>query len=76
MAVLTFQTVRYVWTNYQSRNAHVWLDSIGGWRQIRSDSADAVTNLLALAAEARANGRQVDVEIDDATNQINYITLR
>jgi hypothetical protein len=76
MAVLNFQTVRYVWTNYQSRNAWVWLDSIGAYRRIRPDNADAVTNMMTLAAEARANNRQVDVEIDDSTSQINYITLR
>jgi hypothetical protein len=76
MAVLNFQTVRFVWSNYNSRNAHVWLDGIGAWRKIRPDNADAVTNILTLAAEARANNRQVDVEIDDSTSQINYITLR
>ena len=76
MAVLNFQTVRYVWSNYQSRNAWVWLDSIGGWRRIRPDNVDAVTNVLTLAAGALANNRQVDVEIDDSTSYINYITLR
>jgi hypothetical protein len=76
MAVLNFQTVSFVWSNYQSTNAWVWIDSIGGWRRIRPDSADAVNNILTLAAEARANNRQVDVEIDDSTSQINYITLR
>ena len=76
MAVLNFQTVDFVWANYQSRNAYVWLDSVGGWRQIRPDNFDCVTNMVALAAAAKANSRPVDVEIDDSTNQINYITLR
>ncbi len=76
MAVLNNQTVSFVWSSYHSRNAWVWIASVGDWRQIRPDNADGVTNLLALAGEARANNRQVDVEIDDSTNQINSITLK
>jgi hypothetical protein len=76
MAVLNFQTVDFVWSNYQSNNAWVWITSVGAWRQIRPDNTDAVTKMLALAAAAKANNRQIDVEIDDTLNQINYITLR
>ena len=76
MAVLTNQTVLYVWSNYQSKNCHVWLQQVGNWRKIRPDNADACTNLFALAAVARGNNRPVDVDIDDATNMIRYITLK
>jgi hypothetical protein len=76
MAVLNFQTVTFVWSNWQPRNAWVWLESVGAWRQIRRDNADAVTNVLALAVEAKGSSRQVDVEIDDSTNLIQSITLR
>lgn len=76
MATLNFQTVRYVWSNWQPRNGWVWIDSLGGYRQIRRDNADAVTNMLMLAAQARGNGHLVDLEIDDTTNLIQSITLR
>lgn len=76
MAVLNFQTVRFVWSNFQPRNAWVWIDSVGGWRQIRRDNADAVTNILGLAAVAKGSSRQVDLEIDNTTNLIQWITLR
>jgi hypothetical protein len=76
VAVLNFQTVRFVWSNFQPRNGWVWIDSVGGWRQIRRDNADAVTNILQLAAEARGTGRLVDLEIDNTTNLIQWITLR
>ena len=76
MAVLNNQTVLYVWTNYQSKNCHVWLQQVGGWRRIRPDNADACTNLIALAASARATNRPVDIDIDNATNLIQSITLK
>jgi hypothetical protein len=76
MAVLTNQNVLFVWSNYQPKNCWVWLQQVGGWRRIRPDNADACTNLIALAASARATNRFVDVEIDDATNLIQYITLK
>lgn len=76
MAVLNFQTVVYVWSDYEPRNVWIWLQSIGGYRQVRRDNADAVTNILALAAQAKGNGRLVDVEIDDSTGLIQYLTLR
>ena len=76
MAVLNFQTVRFVWSAWDPRNAYVWIDSVGAWRQIRRDNADAVTNMLELAAVAKGTGRQVDLEIDDTTDLIEWITLR
>ena len=75
MAVLNFQTVDFVYADGNSRNAWVWLHSVGAWRQIQSDNFDCVTNMVALAAAARANSRLVDVGFTDS-NQINYITLR
>jgi len=71
MAVLNFQTVDFVWAERGSRNAWVWISSIGAWRRIRPDNADSVTNILILAAEAKANNRLIDVEIDNSANQIN-----
>jgi hypothetical protein len=76
MAVLANQTVLYVWSNYQPSNSHVWLQGVGGWRKIRDDNADACSNMTTLAASARATNRLVDVEIDDGTNRIQYITLK
>jgi hypothetical protein len=35
-----------------------------GWRKIDSKSADGVTNVFALLATARANGRRLDVQMD------------
>jgi hypothetical protein len=76
VAILNFQTVSFVWSNFQPRNGWVFIASIGDWRQIRRDNADAVTNILELAAVAKGTGRLVDLEIDNTTNQIQWITLR
>ncbi len=76
MAVLVNQNVLFVWCNYQAKNSHVWLQQVGAWRKIRNDNADACTNLTSLAASARATNRPIDVEIDDATNMIQSITLK
>ena len=75
MAELHNQTVRAVYRGYEHLNAWVMLDSIGAWRKIRPESADAVTDILTLAAEAKANNRVVHVQIDDSTDLINWMTL-
>jgi hypothetical protein len=76
MTVLVDQTVLYVWSNYEVGNSHVWLQAVGAWRKIRNDNVDACTNMTTLAALARATNRPVDVEINDATNRIQYITIK
>jgi hypothetical protein len=40
MAVLTNQTVLFVWLNSQPSHAHVYLQGVGG-RKMRDASADA-----------------------------------
>jgi hypothetical protein len=36
-----------------------------GWKRIKNDSADGVTNIFVLMCSARSNDRPVKVEIDD-----------
>jgi len=36
-----------------------------GWKRIKNDSADGVTNLFVLMCSARSNDRPVNVEVDD-----------
>ncbi len=54
---------RYIdalWCNWERSNAWVWLRG-SGWRKLDDRNDDATTNLLALAAEAKARGWAVSV---------------
>jgi hypothetical protein len=49
-----------LWCNWQRSNAWVWLRH-SGWRKLDDRNDDATTNLLAIAAEAKARGWAVSV---------------
>ena len=64
-----------VWYNNRTVNSTfvhhttqwAWADISGvGWRRIKDGSADGVTNLFIMMCVAKANNRQVNVNIDDS----------
>jgi hypothetical protein len=58
---------RYIdalWANEEPSNAWVWLRG-SGWRKLDDRSDDACTNLLALAAEAKAHGWAISVHEEE-----------
>lgn len=55
--------VSRVFATYHSQNAWAFLSGLG-WRKIETGSADGVTNMLMLFAEAQSNGKTVDVFVD------------
>lgn len=48
-----------------TKNAWAIINGISGWRKIDTNTTDGITNVLAIATEAQANNRNVDVYIDD-----------
>ena len=56
-------TVTQTYASVQSQNAWAHFQGMG-WRRIQTGSADGVTNLLALFAEAVANNRPVHIVAD------------
>ena len=54
--------------------AYAIIGGISGWKRIRPTSTDGVTNIFMILSVARANGRNVDVYIQD--NYIEQATLR
>ena len=50
-----------IFATYHSKNAWCFIQDVG-WRKIRPTTADGVTNMLAAATEARANGMPVTVQ--------------
>jgi hypothetical protein len=46
----------------------------GGWKRIKPNKPDGVTNVFMILSAALANGRRVDVYIKD--NMIEQATLR
>jgi hypothetical protein len=60
MSVSCGRFIDALWANEQRANAWVWLRG-SGWRKLDDRNLDACTDLLAVAAAAKANGWQVSV---------------
>ena len=56
-----------------SKNSYVAIEGVG-WRRIKPDAADGVTNLTIMMNVAKAHGRTVNVNID-GNNQIDVAYL-
>jgi hypothetical protein len=56
-------TVNQVYATHQSQNAWAHVQGLG-WRRIQTGSADGVTNMLALFAQAVAKNRRVTILVD------------
>ena len=61
-----------LWANEERSNAWAYLSGVG-WRKLDDDNDDACTNLLVLAAQAKAQGAEVKVHEDLRGDQW-YIT--
>ena len=68
------RTVSRTYTSHHSQNCYAIISGIGGWRKIRPNATDGVTNVFAILCAARANDRAVDVYI--VSNQIERAVLR
>jgi hypothetical protein len=60
MAVSCSRRIQALWCNEEESNAWVWL-SDAGWRKLDDSNRDACTNLLAIAALAKARDAEVMV---------------
>ena len=57
-----------------SQMAWAIIGGISGWKRIKPNRPDGVTNVFMILSTARANGRRVDVYIRN--NMIEQATLR
>jgi hypothetical protein len=60
MAVSCSRRIQALWCNEEESNAWVWLSN-AGWRKLDDNNRDACTNLLAIAALAKARDSEVMV---------------
>ncbi|NJC25620.1 hypothetical protein GGR27_001119 [Lewinella antarctica] len=68
------KNVRYVSSYVNSKLCHAIMKDIPdhtGWLRIAPTSTDGVTNVLAILAEANANGQKVNIDI--SSNQITGV---
>jgi len=71
MAWLNGKKVQALWSNDQKSNVHVWID--GAWRKFEDDHADACTNFAVLAAHAKDDNRNVDVNVEGGRVKEMYV---
>jgi hypothetical protein len=60
MVVSCGRRIQALWSNEQRSNAWVWVEN-AGWRKLDDRNDDATTNLLAIAAEAKALNARVSI---------------
>ncbi len=65
--------VTSTFTSPHSKNCWGYIQSIG-WRKVKTDKADGVTNMFQTLTAAKANGRTVSGTID-AGNKITMLYL-
>ena len=69
------RNVNRTYSTTNSRFAWAIVNGVpGGWKQIRNNSTDGVTNLLTVLSQAKANNRNVDVFVNG--NRIERAILR
>ena len=73
MAYFSNVTVKQTYASPHSKNAWLYLDSIG-WRKISQDSTDGVTNTFIMGNDALVSNRTVSGSTD-SNNQIEYLYL-
>ena len=56
--------VKYVYTTHGSQTAYAIVSDVAGWKRIKADSTDGVSNVATLLSVAKAHGRKVNVYID------------
>jgi hypothetical protein len=67
-------TVVQTYASNDSQNA--WVNITGlGWKRIKPGATDGVTNLFILFNAAKANGRKVNVFVEDSTQFVTIVYL-
>jgi hypothetical protein len=66
--------VNRTYTSHHAQNCWAVISGIAGWKKVRPNAPDGVTNVFMVLSGARANGRPVDVYI--VGDQIERATLK
>lgn len=67
-------TVNRTYSSKDSQNCWAIINSISGWKKVKTGSADGVSNVFIALCTAKANNRTIDVYI--VNNQIERVTLK
>lgn len=68
------KTVNRTYSTNGAQNCWAIINTIAGWKRIKTGATDGVTNVFTALCAAKANGRPVDVYI--VGNIIERVTLR
>lgn len=68
------KTVNRTYSSNDSQNAWAIIDTISGWKKIKTGATDGVTNIFVMLNAAKANSRPVDVYI--VNNMIERVVMR
>ena len=67
-------TVNRTYSTKDSQNCWAIINTISGWKKIKTGNTDGVTNVFVTLCTAKANDRNVDVYIVD--DEIERVTLK
>ncbi len=68
------RSVVRTFSTHHAQNCWVMISGVAGWKKVRPNAADGVTNVFIILSTALANGRNVDVFING--DQVERATLR
>ncbi|MFQ5587794.1 MAG: hypothetical protein ACE5F7_03050 [Nitrospiria bacterium] len=68
------KTVNRTYSSNNGQNCWAIINTISGWKKVKTGSGDGVTNVFVALCAAKANGRPVDVYI--VGSNIERVTLR
>ena len=66
------KNVTRVFCSHDSQNAWAAIQDLG-WKKIKKEDSDGVTNVFMMMVAARANGRTVNVHLDGDEIDIAYL---
>ena len=67
-------TVNRTYSSKDSQNCWAILNTISGWKKVKTGKTDGVTNVFVALCTAKANNRTVDVYL--VNNEIERVTLK
>lgn len=68
------KTVNRTYTSHHLQNCWAIINTIAGWKRVKTGKTDGVTNVFLALCDAKANNRTVDVFING--NFIERIVLK
>lgn len=67
-------TVNRTYTTHHGQNCWAIINTIAGWKKVKTGSADGVTNVHVALCAAKANNRSIDIYLNG--NEVERVTLK